>query len=178
MRILVPAVLLMTLVNVNAFADNSFSLTGQCAKSDPQHALPVPDSPGHVLIVAKSHCTLSGGEVNGLALKQQDVYGTTELNGVNMTEHGYVIVTAEGGDKAFVTYQGKGTVHDKTGDGDGTWKFTGGTGKLKGLEGKGTYKTAAKADGTATDQIDGGWNIHESAGSKIRSVINKAKGPK
>lgn len=173
MRILMPAALLMALVSVNALADNSFSLNGQCAKSDPQHALPVADAPGHVLIVSKTRCTLSGGEVNGLALKQQDVYATAEMNGINLTVRGYVIVTAEGGDKAYVTFQGKGTMHDKTGDEDGTWRFTGGTGKLKGLEGKGTYKGTDKADGTATDQIEGTWNIHQSVAEKIRAKINK-----
>jgi hypothetical protein len=174
MRILLPAALL--LVSVSAHADNSFNLVGQCAKSEPQYALPVADAPGHLLMVAKTHCTLSGGEVNGLALKQQDVYASAEMNGVNLTVRGYVIVTAEGGDKAFVTFQGKGTIRDKSGDEDGTWRFTGGTGKLKGLEGKGTYKGTDKADGTASDEIQGTWNIHESASAKIRSAINKAKG--
>lgn len=42
--------------------------------------------------------------------------------------------------------------------GQGTWAFTGGTGKLKRLKGKGTCNGTASAYGTMTYQIDGAYS--------------------
>ena len=53
----------------------------------------------------------------------------------------------ESGDKVFVSYQGTGTTKDgKPVEAKGTWTLTGGTGKLKGVTGKGTYSCAPSAD--------------------------------
>jgi hypothetical protein len=42
---------------------------------------------------------------------------------------------------------------------EGTWSFVGGTGKLKGLKGKGTYKGKYAADGTSTYEIEGEYEL-------------------
>jgi len=41
----------------------------------------------------------------------------------------------------------------------GTWSFTGGTGKLKGLKGKGTYKGTGNADGSMTYEVEGDYEL-------------------
>jgi hypothetical protein len=43
--------------------------------------------------------------------------------------------------------------------GDGTWSFTGGTGKLKGLKGKGTYKDSGTPDGKLEAQLEGDYSL-------------------
>jgi hypothetical protein len=49
--------------------------------------------------------------------------------------------TTDNGDKSYLRTQGTFTTRDqKFESGEGTWNFTGGTGKLKGIKGKGTYK--------------------------------------
>jgi hypothetical protein len=47
----------------------------------------------------------------------------------------------------------------KPGDGSGTWMYTGGTGKLKGLKGKGTYTIKFESDGSATAQVEGEYTL-------------------
>ena len=42
---------------------------------------------------------------------------------------------------------------------DGTWSFTGGTGKLKGIKGKGTYKGTGAPDGTVTYEVEGEYEL-------------------
>jgi hypothetical protein len=42
--------------------------------------------------------------------------------------------------------------------GEGTWSFTGGTGKLRGLTGKGTYKSKTTA-GVGEDTVEGEYSI-------------------
>jgi hypothetical protein len=48
---------------------------------------------------------------------------------------------------------------DHSGNVSGTWSFDGGTGKLKGLTGKGTYKTTTNADGTGSAEIEGEYKL-------------------
>jgi hypothetical protein len=65
----------------------------------------------------------------------------------------------DNGDKYFVSYQGNGTSKDGTyQSAKGTWNFTGGTGKLKGIKGKGTYSCAAAGDNVNCD-IEGDYQL-------------------
>ena len=47
------------------------------------------------------------------------------------------------------------------GPSEGTWSYTGGTGKLKGLQGKGTHTVTVNADGTSTVAVEGDYTIAE-----------------
>lgn len=42
---------------------------------------------------------------------------------------------------------------------EGSWKFTGGTGKVAGIEGKGSYRGKANPDGTVTYEVEGEYKI-------------------
>ena len=42
---------------------------------------------------------------------------------------------------------------------EGTWNFTGGIGKLKGIKGKGTYKGKGASDGTVTYEVEGEYEL-------------------
>ena len=48
----------------------------------------------------------------------------------------------------------KTTVPDRT-----TWIYTSGTGKLKGIQGKGTYEGTPNADGTVSHKADGEYRL-------------------
>ena len=45
--------------------------------------------------------------------------------------------------------------------GEGTWSFTGGTGKLKGLKGKGTFKSSGATADATEDQVEGEYTLPE-----------------
>ena len=51
--------------------------------------------------------------------------------------------------------------------GSGTWSYTGGTGKLKGLTGKGTYKSTGNAE-AAEDQVEWEYSIAPPAAAKTK----------
>jgi len=62
----------------------------------------------------------------------------------------------ENGDKAYYRYQGTAVLKDGAPQTEtGPWRLIRGTGKLKGLTGKGTYKGTAGADGTMTYEVQG-----------------------
>ncbi len=144
-----------------AGAQTKISGTIQCAKPDPQNTIDVGDRPGHVLMIAKSTCTWTKAmEIGGASTKEGYSVSSVDVMGAKGTTSGYHVSTTDGGDKLNVRFRGTDSM--KQGEppsSEGTWSFTGGTGKLKGLKGKGTYKGAGSADGTVTFEVEGEYEL-------------------
>jgi hypothetical protein len=145
------------LVSVSLSAQTKISGTLSCAKPDPMQSIPVGDGNGTVMNLAKVPCTWSKAfDMAGSSTKDGYSVAASEVHGGKTKEHGIHVGTTANGDKYYVHFQGTGAVSaDHSGSSSGTWAFDGGTGKLKGLTGKGTYKSTAKADGTSTTDVDG-----------------------
>ena len=74
-----------------------------------------------------------------------------EIDGGRAREHSFRVEATEGG-KYDVRTQGTDTMKEgKLAGGQGNWSFAGGTGKLKGIEGKGKYKCAPSGDNVDCD---------------------------
>jgi hypothetical protein len=143
-----------------AAAQTRFSARQQCAKPNPDYAVPVGDHEGHVLTLAVQQCTWSEGEVGGERLKEETSYVTSDIHATKSQDRGYIVGSVANGDKYFVRFEGTTTVKDKMPhDGRCTWSFTGGTGKLSGISGKGTCKGTFAPDGTASFEIEGAYTL-------------------
>ena len=96
-----------------------------------------------------------------MAIRRSVPVATTHFpSGDTSSANGYHVATTTTGDTATARFQGKGMLKDgKNVTDGGTWSFTSGTGKLKGLKGKGTYKGTANADGSATYQVNGVYSL-------------------
>jgi hypothetical protein len=147
-----------------AAAQTKISGAGKCGKPDKQEMIEVGDRPGHMLMIAKESCTWTMPiEMAGVKARSYTGSIISDAMGQKSTDHGYVVVTMENGDKAFVRINQGTTTMTKDGKpemGEGTWSYVGGTGKFKGLKGKGTYKTKAAGDG-AEDQVEGEYSLPE-----------------
>ncbi|MBZ5725845.1 MAG: hypothetical protein LAP87_12715 [Acidobacteriia bacterium] len=150
----------LTLTAAIATAQTKITGDGKCGKPDKQESADVGDRAGHALVLVKFSCTWANPyEMAGL--KSKDYTGTVagDLSGEKGQYRGYVVVTMDNGDKAFLRFTGSGTIaKDGASAGEGTWSYTGGTGKLKGLTGKGTYKSTGNADG-AEDHVEGEYTL-------------------
>lgn len=143
-----------------AGAQTKVSGTAQCAKPDPMHALPVGDRPDHSLAVAQIKCTyikpMEFGEdksKDGISTETSDISGNTSR------ARGFHIATMESGDKAFFWYQGTATNKDgAVVELKGNWGLNGGSGKLKGIKGKGTYTCKPEGDGLTCD-VEGEYQL-------------------
>jgi hypothetical protein len=143
-----------------AAAQTRFSAKQQCAKPDPNYVVPVGDHEGHVLVLAVQQCTWLEGEVGGERLKSETSVVTSDIHGTQSHDRGYIAGSVANGDKYFVRFEGTGTMKDKMPhDGRCTWSFTGGTGKLAGISGKGTCKGTFAQDGTASFEIEGAYTL-------------------
>lgn len=149
--------LLLTVART-ASGQSKFSGTQQCDKPEPEHTLPVGDRPDHALSVAKDRCTWARGEIGGVRLTDEEDTILSDIGAGSAHERGYGVANLANGDKAFVRFEGTTVLKDQTPvSAKGTWSFTGGTGKLKGLKGHGTYTARWTPDGKSTFEIRGSY---------------------
>jgi len=146
-----------------ALAQTPVSGTIKCPKSDDSKTVDVRDQAGHVLILEKGSCSWSvPSEIAGLKSTAYTGADTVEVAGAKSQARGYAVMTMDNGDKAYARFQGTGTTtKEGTLTGEGTWSYTGGTGKLKGLKGKGTYKISGTPDAGSEAQLEGEYSLPE-----------------
>jgi len=144
-----------------AAAQNKVSGTAQCpGKPGESHAIEVGDHPGHAYTIAKGECTWS----KPLEIAEQKTTGDSaadfmEVDGNRAREHSSRVDTTDHGDKLYIRTQGTDTMKEqKLESGEGTWTFAGGTGKLKGIKGKGTYKCKPSGDNVDCD-VEGEYRL-------------------
>jgi hypothetical protein len=135
--------------------------SGTCAcKGEPPSPVALTDKPNHSFAVSKAQCTWTKFEVAGLQPKDGVSTDLDEITGDTTSVRGYHVATMTNGDTFVAKYQGSGKSKDgKPVSGSGTWTFSNGTGKLKGIKGKGTYKGKPNADGSMTYQVDGEYSL-------------------
>ncbi len=154
--------LLMTLALCTAgWAQTKISGTMQCAKADPVYTIPVGDRPDHVFTMSKATCTWpKPTEIAGTQPTTSEITTFAEIIGNRARTRGSAVVTMATGDKAFSSAQGTGTVRDGAiHSAESTWAYTGGTGKLKGIKGKGTAKLKLAPDGARTIEVEGEYQL-------------------
>jgi hypothetical protein len=144
-----------------ASAQTKFSATVECgAKPAEQHVIAVGDRPDHSLGVEQLKCTWTKPiEIGGDKSKDGVSTATEDISGNHVRTHGMHVATMESGEKYFVWYGGAGTTKDGSlVEEKGRWGFTGGTGKLKGIKGTGTYSCAPSGDSVTCD-IEGEYEL-------------------
>lgn len=142
-------------------AQTKTSGTINCGKPDPAYSIEVGDKTGHAVGLVKVPCTWSKAmQIEGVETK--DGYDVAMSDGAGKFRvSGYHVSNMANGDKIFVRFAGTDT-YTKDGKPDssvGTWSYTGGTGKLKGITGKGTYKGKADASGAMVTDVEGDYTL-------------------
>jgi len=132
-----------------------------CKAPNPAYNIPVPDAPGHAYAIQQFSCAATKGEIAGV--KEKDGIATEfgEVTSAGVKGHGIFTETLANGDKLTVSYTSSATMgaNNQMQAGGGPWTVTGGTGKLKGITGKGTCKAKGNADGTADFNCVGTYSI-------------------
>jgi hypothetical protein len=153
--------LLALLASMSAAAQTKMSGTVKCNKADPSYKLDADDPAGHVYILEKYSCTWTQpADVGGQKTKEGYSIQVAERSATREIVHGTHVSTMDNGDKTFVAFHDMIPIKDgKPGASTGHWEYTGGTGKLKGLKGKGTYQGTPNADGTVTVTVEGEYEL-------------------
>jgi hypothetical protein len=132
-----------------ALAQTKIAWTDSCGKAEPDYTVPVGDLAGHTLGVSQVKCQATQpAEISGDKGKEAVATLTSDTSGDKSRERGVYVLTMTSGDKAFLPFQGNVTLKDnKPTVSQGTWILVGGSGKLKGIKGKGTFHCEATGDG-------------------------------
>jgi len=138
-------------------AQTKISGTLQCGKADPSYSIPVGDRPGHAFVIEKGTCTWTKPvEIVGTQSKVHEMTNFHDVMGERVRSRAAAVGTLASGDKYFLVAQGSSISKEGVAlSFEGTWSYTGGTGKLKGIKGKGTYKGTSNPDGTITHEVEG-----------------------
>jgi hypothetical protein len=131
-----------------AVAQTKVSGTVQCSKPDRQESMDVGDRPNHSLTITQGKCTWTQPlEIEGAKTKEGAFTAAGDVGGKNLRLQGYAVETLDSGDKYTVRIQGTQNLQDgKPVSERGNWAFLNGTGKLKGIKGKGTFEGKAEGD--------------------------------
>ena len=159
---LIAAIVVVLSGTTAVLAQTKISGTLQCTKADEEHVVEVGDRPNHSFVIEKGgKCTwIKPLEIAGMQAKESTGGASfTEISGTKFHGHGYGVITWPNGDKSYDYTQETGIIKDGVPEAEGTWTFTGGTGKLKGLKGKGTYKGKRAADGSITGELEGEYEL-------------------
>ncbi|MFI4869453.1 MAG: hypothetical protein ACHQDD_08895 [Steroidobacterales bacterium] len=143
-----------------AVAQTKVTGTQLCAKPDPQLIVPVGDRPGHALGVLHFKCEWTTPmQIGADTSKDGEDVETVDISGNHARANGRHVSTMQSGDKGFVSYWGAETLKDGAlVASKGTWAYTGGTGKLKGIKGKGTF-TCAPSGAAVSCAIAGAYEL-------------------
>lgn len=160
-RVVLLAITLVLTLTEAVFGQAKVSGELKCSKVEPQYTLPVPDRSGHTFNIGKITCTaVKPFVIEGLTAVSEDVTIFREETGTRFRAQGRNVGSMSNGDKYFVSTQVSGAW---AAGGNFTslvkWTYSGGTGTLKGLTGKGTSKCSGAADGGSVCVVDGEYQI-------------------
>jgi len=128
-----------------------------CDPAHVEHSLPVEGRPHHAYAVNQVKCTWAEPWViAGVASVEGLGTGTVEDHGGVSFSSGTYVDTMANGDLAYYNYEFKTKVKDGKATITGhEWELIGGTGKMKGLKGKGRCEVTVQEGGKADYQCEG-----------------------
>jgi len=143
------------LVAAGASAQTKITISEQCSRPTAEYTIPVGDHPGHMFRIEQSTCTPQNAvEIEGVAVKQHQVTGFTEIDTAEGTGHDqwFHVFTMANGESVYARSQGTAAFEDaRFKSSTAQWTFEGGTGKFKSLSGKGSYSCRPAPGGWACD---------------------------
>jgi hypothetical protein len=142
--------------------------TQQCPKPEVVGTTEAGDKAGHTLTLEKNTCMWSTPlEMAGGKSKDGTSVAFGEMSSTRATSSGTYVGNMDNGDKFYVSFHDSAVVKDgRPQDVKGTWAYTGGTGKLKGLTGKGTYTVTLNENGGAVVGVEGEYAVPGAAPKK------------
>lgn len=139
----------------------TFHETAVCGKSAVHQTVLINDDRQHSISLDQRPCTSREPiEIGGLKSSEYVTYGVDDVQNGRSIDRGYGIGTMANGDRYFLAYNGTATMNGNVPVHlEGTWTFTGGTGRLKPLKGGGSYTAHPTADGGMEFVIEGSYEL-------------------
>jgi hypothetical protein len=164
MRFLLCLATLCVLFNTpltQAQVKGSFTETSVCGNSAVHQTVRINDDRQHSVSLDQRPCTSKAPiEIGGLTGTDYISYGVDDVQDQHSIDRGYVVGTMKNGDRYFLSYEGTATMNGSIPEHlEGKWTFTGGSGRLKRLQGSGTYTAKPTPDGGLEFVIQGNYEL-------------------
>ena len=139
----------------------------RCEKPETNHAIEVPDRPGHALMLGKRKCTWTEPmELLGAKSKDGILVEFSEKMEGTLHQHAFEVDSFDNGEKWTMQTFGQVPAEKRPADAKGRWSLMRGTGKFKGIKGGGTYEGKLGADDVLTLEFEGVYDPSELVGEK------------
>jgi hypothetical protein len=146
---------------IQAQVRGSLIATTVCGNSAVHQTVLINDDRQHSISLDQRPCTSKAPiEIGGLASTEYISYGVDDVQNQHSVDRGYAVGTMKNGDRYFLRYEGTATLKDGIPEHlEGKWTFTGGTGRLKQLQGGGTYTARPTEDGAMEFTLQGDYDL-------------------
>lgn len=126
---------------VLALAQTHVAGTDECSGPEQIHVMRLSDHTNHFFVMSQGKCHWTKPiDIAGDQTETDEATVSKEVRGNRAHVRGYVTETTASGDKFSYRIVGEQVLdHGKTVSEHGRWTIVSGTGKLKGVHGKGTY---------------------------------------
>jgi hypothetical protein len=160
-RICVFIVFLFFSAAVLAQAKRTLSTQSNCGISLIHQTVSIDDHGHHSISLDQRECSFeSPTELNGSRIVKYISSGIDDVQFDKSHDQGYAVGDTADGDKYFLRYQGTAILKDGIPlQLAGKWRFTGGTGKLRGLTGQGTYSAQPTSSGGMVFKLEGSYQV-------------------
>ncbi len=146
MRIMRPCLFVVCLLALasTALAQSKISGSLDCDKADPMYQIPIPGREGVAFVMSQTKCAWpTHSPVEGLEAKELINTNFLEVAGASARSTAAGVTVYDNGDKLFTRSTGVNDLKALTAS--GKWTIGGGTGKLSGLKGGGSYTCKMKS---------------------------------
>lgn len=129
-----------------ASTGTSYTLSGACAKPDTQ-SIPAGDKAGHAFAIAHGACTVKD-QIAGVTASGGTFAESDDVTAARIKARGIYVETFASGDKVLYEYKVTFTMSNGVmQSGKGKFKAIGGTGKMTGIDAKGSCTYTPGANG-------------------------------
>jgi len=144
-----------------AQGQQTLSANSSCGIALVHQTVAIDDGGHHSISLDQRECSFENStELSGSRIVKYISTGVDDVQFDKSTDHGYAVGETASGDKYFLRYQGTATLDDGIPlHLEGTWRFTGGTGKLRGLTGQGTYSARPTTNGGMVFKLEGNYQV-------------------
>lgn len=146
---------------VLAPGQTKISGTVKCLKPDQAQKIDIGDRPNHSFAIRQGKCTwIKPMTIADIQTKEDLGTNAEETSSAGARVRGYVVGTMSNGDK----FTARTFAHDVYKGGNlqstqGTWSFSSGTGKLKGIKGGGAFTGQPDSDGGIVIDVVGQYTL-------------------
>lgn len=156
-------ILLLAALALPPLAGGQTQISGavKCSRPDPLQKIDIGDRPNHSYVISQSKCTWTKPmSIANIQTKEDIVTNWDETFSSGARVRGYAVGTMANGDKFIARTLGrdsyKSGIFQST---QGTWTFSSGTGKLKGIKGGGAFTGTPDADGSLNLEVVGQYTL-------------------